>query len=238
MAFANGGSIITSGLVLALDAADRNSYPGSGTTWSDVSGNTKTGTLTNGPTFNSANGGGIVVDGVNDYVAVSNMFQTGLGFTGTIEIVTSSTGSLVYNERTNSTNVGDGYFDVSSTGQLSVSANSAAGPPYTYGSTSTISGSIGRINYYAASYQIPSTTGTMSGTFFINGNTQSFSNAITVSQVNGNYTTIDIGRYRNANFFTSYCSAGNIYSVRIYNRQLSNVELLQNYNALKSRFNL
>jgi hypothetical protein len=62
------GGIVTNGLVLALDAAKKDSYPGSGTLWRDISGNGNNGTLTNGPTFNSGNGGSIVFDGVNDYV--------------------------------------------------------------------------------------------------------------------------------------------------------------------------
>ena len=66
MSVSNGPSIVTSGLVLSLDAADKNSYPGSGTTWADLSGNTNNGTLTNGPTFSSANQGSIVFDGVDD----------------------------------------------------------------------------------------------------------------------------------------------------------------------------
>jgi hypothetical protein len=72
MAFANGPKIVTDGLVLALDAADRTSYPGSGTTWSDLVGNNY-GTLTNGPTFNSANCGTIVFDGTNDYVFINSV---------------------------------------------------------------------------------------------------------------------------------------------------------------------
>jgi hypothetical protein len=63
-------SIVTSGLVLNLDAGNTASYPGSGTTWTDLSGNGNTGTLTNGPTYNSANGGSIVFDGSNDYVTL------------------------------------------------------------------------------------------------------------------------------------------------------------------------
>jgi len=51
--YANG-KIVTDGLVLCLNAADKNSYPGSGTTWTDISGNGNSGTLTNGPTFNSS----------------------------------------------------------------------------------------------------------------------------------------------------------------------------------------
>lgn len=60
--------IVTNGLVLRLDAANLKSYPGTGTTWSDLSGNGNNGILTNGPIFNSDNGGHIIMDGVNDYV--------------------------------------------------------------------------------------------------------------------------------------------------------------------------
>ena len=57
--------IVTNGLVLFLDANNTNSYPGSGTSWYDLSGNGNTGTLTNGPTFSSVNGGTIVFDGID-----------------------------------------------------------------------------------------------------------------------------------------------------------------------------
>jgi hypothetical protein len=63
-------SIITTGLQLYLDAGVSSSYPGSGTTWTDLSGNTNDGTLTNGPTYSSADGGSIVFDGIDDYVAL------------------------------------------------------------------------------------------------------------------------------------------------------------------------
>ena len=74
-------TIITDGLVLALDAANQKSYPGSGTTWSDLSANGNNGTLTNGPTFSSSNQGSIVFDGTNDYVvcASSSSFAFGTG---------------------------------------------------------------------------------------------------------------------------------------------------------------
>jgi hypothetical protein len=65
----SGPKIITSGCVLSLDAADKLSYKGSGTTWTDLSGNNNTGTLTNGPSFNAGNQGSIVFDGVDDYVS-------------------------------------------------------------------------------------------------------------------------------------------------------------------------
>jgi hypothetical protein len=63
--------IVTTGLQLYLDAGRTSSYPGTGTAWTDLSGNGRNGTLTNGPTYSSANGGFIVFDGTNDFVQCS-----------------------------------------------------------------------------------------------------------------------------------------------------------------------
>ena len=71
MASKGGPDIVENGLTLFLDASNIRSYPGSGTTWSDLSGNGNNGTLTNGPTFSAANLGSIVFDGTNDYAAVN-----------------------------------------------------------------------------------------------------------------------------------------------------------------------
>ena len=67
-----GGGIVTSGLVMHLDAGNAASYPGSGTAWTDLSGSGNNGTLTNGPTYSAADGGQIVFDGTNDFVACGN----------------------------------------------------------------------------------------------------------------------------------------------------------------------
>ena len=67
MAILYNPGIITNRLVMCLDAANIKSYPGTGTAWSDLSGNGNTGTLTNGPVYNSGNGGYISFDGSNDY---------------------------------------------------------------------------------------------------------------------------------------------------------------------------
>jgi hypothetical protein len=63
--------VIRNGLILYLDAGNTNSYPGSGTTWTDLSVSGFNGTLTNGPTFNASNGGSIVFDGTDDFVQCS-----------------------------------------------------------------------------------------------------------------------------------------------------------------------
>jgi len=70
MALSHSPKIITDGLVLCLDAANPKSYPGSGTAWTDISGNGNNGTLVNGVGFSSSNAGSLVFDGVDDYVTL------------------------------------------------------------------------------------------------------------------------------------------------------------------------
>ena len=96
MAYHHSPRIITDGLVLVLDAANQKSYPGSGTTWSDLSGNGNNGTLINGPTFDSGNLGSISFDGVNDYINCGNGTSINVGM-GSITI------SVWYKRFTNAT---------------------------------------------------------------------------------------------------------------------------------------
>ncbi len=72
MSTIGGPEIVSDGLVFLLDAANTKSYPGSGTSITDVVGNVS-GDLINGPTFDSANNGSIVFDGVNDYIDCNNI---------------------------------------------------------------------------------------------------------------------------------------------------------------------
>jgi hypothetical protein len=97
MALAHSPRIVRDGLVLVLDAGNTKSYPGSGTAWTDLSGNINNGTLTNGPTYDSANGGTIVFDGSNDYVsetsALSDSFLQGnwtISFWVNFDVITTS----------------------------------------------------------------------------------------------------------------------------------------------------
>ncbi len=70
-----GGGIVTSGLVMHLDAGNVSSYPGSGTTWTDLSGSGNNATLVNSPTFNSSNGGSLVFNGSNQYATTAFSFS-------------------------------------------------------------------------------------------------------------------------------------------------------------------
>ncbi len=67
MAYNTGPKIVTDGLVLCLDAADRNSYPGTGTTVTDLSGNSNNGTLYNSPSINN---GIVTLSSTNDYLEI------------------------------------------------------------------------------------------------------------------------------------------------------------------------
>jgi hypothetical protein len=72
MGIAYNPRTITDGLVLCLDAANPKSYPGSGTIWTDLSGNGNNGTLVNGVGYNSGNLGSLVFDGVDDVINLSS----------------------------------------------------------------------------------------------------------------------------------------------------------------------
>ena len=92
MGIAYNPKIVTNGLVLALDAGNTKSYPGSGTAWTDLSGNGNHGTLTSGPTYSSTNGGSIVFDGVDDYVSTSVNFGSSSQFTVSMFVNNTSRG--------------------------------------------------------------------------------------------------------------------------------------------------
>jgi hypothetical protein len=94
MAISYNPRIVTDGLVLALDAGNPKSYPGSGTAWTDLSGNGNTGTLVNGVGFDSGNLGSLVFDGVNDYVVHTSNLTAINNITNSSSFTFSSTFKL------------------------------------------------------------------------------------------------------------------------------------------------
>jgi hypothetical protein len=85
-------NIVTNNLILNFDCSQKNSYPGSGTSWYDLSGNGNDAILLNGATYSSANGGSIVFDGIDDYcnIATTQMTSNLITITGFIKWVTAS----------------------------------------------------------------------------------------------------------------------------------------------------
>ena len=254
--YANG-KIVTDGLVLCLNAADKNSYPGSGTTWTDISGNGNNGTLTNGPTFSSTNGGSIVFDGVDDYTGLSTstgLLNLGSAFTisGWIKLTSTSQdlgilfSSLNVNLSTNTQGVGfywrriNEYSMNSNTIRLQFGLNAWAWQVFASNGISITDTNWHYIVVSASSINTSSPT----ITFYIDGTAQSGTrwDAGSVGPINygTNANSLRLSSIYTADspgYQTNY-SANNISNLLIYTRALSATEILQNYNAQKSRFGL
>lgn len=223
-----GGNIVTDGLVLYLDAANKRSYPGSETVWSDLSSSIKNGSLINGPTFNSENGGSIVFDGTNDLVELSGID----GLTSfTISIWFKMTGPGITGGSTNT--YYDSLFGISGSRRILVA--SSAHPTVTEGA---ILVQMGGSNYFSTSLTVTNAWNNVVYTFssntailYINGVAQTPQSN---SSVTFPSTTIYIGSYSNP--IISYAMKGNISQSSIYNRSLSASEVIQNYNAIKGRY--
>jgi hypothetical protein len=238
MAFANGGRIVTDGLVLSLDAADQNSYPGSGTVWNDLSGNNNTGSLTNGPTFSGANGGSLVFNGSNQYANLGNPNSLNIPGSITIEswvyptdITTGVVKGIASRWENNSksykiailNSTSKFYIDVSNAGTEDIylqSTQNATINTWYHVVGTYISGVSPSLNIYVNAQL---SNGVLIGTI-----PQSLFSGASLFLVGTDATVASGG-----NFFT-----GRIAETRVYNRALSATEVLQNYNAQKSRFNL
>jgi len=222
MALAHSPRIITDGLVLCLDAGNTKSYPGSGTSWSDLSGQGNTGTLTNGPTYNSNNGGSLVFDGTNDYVSTGLVLPS--------PSTTPTTFDLVF--KYNSLNIFRGLIGSStyqSTG-FSVGFMGPSSMRMTYNASSSS---------YENNWSYDSSV-ISNGTFVFNGrNISVYRNGSLIStytasfDVAQNANGMQIGRNLQGGWNTSQVD---IYSVRVYNKALTAAEVAQNYNALKGRY--
>lgn len=221
MAISRGPKVVTSGLSLYLDAANSSSYPGSGTTWTDISGNNRNGALTNGPTFNSSNGGSIVFDGTNDFVSVAsdaNILST-TAYTKTVWFYVTSFSTD--NNLISAGSSGQHALWLFTSNKLNAGHN---GNWNTVVSTTTLV--LNR--WYFGSVTFNNTSGWV---LYLNGVQESTSVSTTTFTGTG---TISIGSYQNlGNYFT-----GRIATATVYNRVLSSSEILQNYNATKSRFGL
>jgi hypothetical protein len=229
MSVFGGPNVIDNGLVLSLDAGNVKSYPGSGTIWYDKSGNDNNGTLTNGPTFS---GGSIVFDGTNDYVdiALTPNIQFGtLDFTISYWINPISKISSFPSIFTNYNGWGTGaiYFGVDHNGipnKYSFYINGSLTAAYT---TSNIS--------YGNWEQIIAVRDAGIIKLYLNGTQNGTTIDGTGIVLNGrNSSLVRIGAIQGeSNYYN-----GRIASTQIYNRALSAQEVLQNYNATKSRFNI
>jgi len=221
MGIAYNPKVITDGLVLALDAGNTKSYPGSGTTWTDLSGNGNTGTLVNGVGYDSGNGGALSFDGVDDYVNLNFPFtQSSSENSYTIVMGAKlSTTSSARRQLWGSDN--DGY---------DWSFGAGDDTKFTIFSGENIyTGRTQDTDWHIFTAQWSSSFGTR---LYID-------NVLDISTANISYdistaSTTSIGRNP---LFGEYWN-GNVSFVQLYNRALTAAEVAQNYNALRGRYGI
>ena len=244
MAINAGPKIIEDGLVLCLDAANPRSYPGAGTTWTDLTTNKNNGTLTNGPTFSNEGNGSILCDGTDDYINVSNFNEDSTQDLSVIVWVYPVTlGNLtaggfdyswLINKRDNSDDKqwqmffrsieGDNDFFL----RLSI-YDDTAGTQVGLGVLSTTEIFINQ--WYQCGFTFNSSNSEVN--LYING---VFEASDTLGGTGNRKTgsrdlVISKTAWDNSNYFNA-----NISSVQIYNKLLSIEEIKQNYNSTRGRF--
>ncbi len=224
MATNGGPDIIEDGLVFAVDAANQKSYPGSGTTWTDLSGNGNQIDLINGPIFDSGNGGSIDFDGANDFAREITYTGPSMTLNGPLTL----SGWFNYDSY-GSTRSTLGLINGSNAIQMGFRGGSGAN--WKYGGTVLVN------------YSVPTAGTWFNSTLTLNGSTA-------ISYVNGQLDTTNTSASPQTAtlasiVLSSYTTGGSaerfngkIANIVLYNRELSAPEITQNYNALKSRFGL
>jgi hypothetical protein len=216
--YASPLTIITNGLILNLDASNPLSYSGTGTTWTDLSGNGNNGTLYNGTAYSSANGGTMVFDGVNDYVRIN----TGLP---------------------ESANTMSMWFKQSSSRAAGLFETSANGAPIGNGSAYLFVGlgadylrTYNVVGYSANSAYTPTNWYNVTITGLVGSTQKVYMNGVLTTtksiSPSGYNSAMDIG-VSYAGYFN-----GNVPVVHAYNRALTQAEITANFNALKGRYGL
>lgn len=224
--------IVTDGLVMCLDAANKKSYPGSGTTWTDLTGLGNNSVLTNGPIFNSENGGSIVFDGIDDYGDIPTINSLNNQYAAH-EVWVKATSATPANQLQilSRTNTSTGTFNIL---QLGFNAGVSS---YTWQSNLRDSSNV----QTAINSDSASTTNwthlmiTYNGTvhnLYVNGVKQASETVKTNTINTGGTLTVNIAR----NTTGSGYFAGRIAIVRAYNRGLTAEEIVQNFNATRGRF--
>jgi hypothetical protein len=221
--------IVTDGLVLCLDAANRKSYPGSGTTWTDLSGRGVNGTLTNGPTFDTGNSGSIVFDGTNDFVNVdSQLITTNTSFTICCSVYFTNWSDNSFKPLIDGGNLGSGTtswtLSKNTSNELFIAVNSGY---------ISLNPSISNNTWYHVT--ATATAGTPYVLkLYINGIERT-----PTSTVNSNSLTVASQPIRIfASSFSAIYTAGRASNVQIYNRALSAIEVQQNFNSLRGRYGI
>jgi hypothetical protein len=223
MAIVYNTSIVRDGLALYLDAANIKSYPGSGTTWTDLSGNGRNGTLTLGPTYSSLNNGSIIFDGTDDYVQCSgSVTATAATFVAWIRRNGDQGGydGILFSRGTSVTGM---MFQ--SSNQLAYAWNNAINT-YTWNSGLTIPD----LTWCMVAVSVTST----SATAYLCQSSGITSATNTVSHTSTTIDDIKLGQ----DDFGSRLFTGNIAVTQLYNRALTAAEVTRNFEATRGRYGI
>jgi hypothetical protein len=230
MAYRNGPKIVTDGLVLCLDAAISKSYPGSGTTWYDLSTSKTNGNLINGTTFTNSNNGILNFDGTNDYINLGTNKSNLIFGNSNFAIF-----AWVYRFNTNTGCVICGQAD------LATATNSAW--VFYVSSTAKSDVYIGNTGKGVFSPNPPINTWSYVGFVrnnenlltYLNGSVVDSRSDLSTSAINSGSTTYPatIGGFATSiNVLNGYMSSVVVYKNKIFSTQ----EIQQNYNATRGRF--
>ncbi len=227
---------MTNGLVLNLDAGNPASYPGTGNTWFDLSGNNNNGTLVNGVGYDSANGGSLVFDGVDDYISIPDSTSWDVNNSGySIAFWMSPETNPSTSQRLISSWTSGGYWTTpwilsfgpdrrihydagNGTNNWGLNLSSAVSSVYL---------TLNTWNYINLIIN-PTTT-----SLYVN--LQNVHSKSSIASIPGQLVTI--GWWGWDNLSSSYFN-GNIPQVSIYNRALTPQEIQQNFNVTRGRFGL
>ena len=218
--------IVTDGLTFCLDAANKRSYPGTGTTWTDIIGS-NIGTFGNSPTFDAANAGSLIFDGTDDYVALSNsMIDPNEDWTLFFSINRSATQTSTIicgpNQSLQVRIDGTGYW----VDHWQVLHSTVAGVVRftNFGPRGSVQRSLG------VWYNVAITKSSYTYSLYIDGElNQSVTDG---NEVTFNNNPNDIGR----RVFSNEYLSGKLSNLSFYNRALTAAEILQNYEATKGRY--
>lgn len=235
-----GPPIVTEGLVGHWDAGNPYSYPSTGTTWTDLAGNSN-GTLTNGPTFTADRGGGIVFDGTNDFVdcgSASNLNSSGLNIS--LEVVFyydgSSVAQTIFAHRLNSGNFEQFAMGIAGSATDDY-ANGVAGTfvhGFVYPSVGGARWRSPRANLSAGIHHVLVTSESSVATLYVNGVSQSTDTRTSSGNFSNTGKTCNIGRSNSGSGHFS----GTVFLARVYHKTLSAAEVTQNFNATRGRFGI
>jgi hypothetical protein len=241
MSLSHSPKIVTNGLVLCLDAADKKSYPGTGTTWFHRSGGGINGTLVNGPAFSSESRGSIIFDGSNDHVIINDLsalYWTPSGSVGrstmTIDmwVMSSDTTGVLYTKPWN----GNGQYNIFIYPDRFFLFVGSTPTEINFGrnlSNNTWTNIVCWANSTEMGYYI---NGKQFSGKIIHGLSGSAPSSGQLNIETGLMTLYPYGA--GMGDIPSHAINGKLATIKIYNRALVEQEILQNFNATRGRYGI